>query len=1260
MSDSYSVKAVLSAQDKNFSSVFKKAGGFADSFADKLTSGLGFGILTGIGQKAFNVISGAASGAISSIVDTGKSFESATSQIAATMGKPKKEIQNLIDKAAELGKTTKFTATEAAEGLNILAMSGLSAEQQLAAIDDVLNLAAAGAENMDAAAQQVVGTMKGFSMEIDGATNGVKNARYVSDLLAKGASLAATDVNMLGTALSDASATSASYGQSADRTAVALLRLAEQNVTGAEAATALNRAMMDLYTPTSTAAKTLKRLGVSAYDSSGKAKDFNVVVDELSASLSGMSEEEQNAAKNAIFSTYGLQAFNKMVVSSSDKVKEFEDGLASASDGIGAAAEMAAEQMNNLEGDMTLMSSSMDGLRNSIYEKFNAPMRAATKLATSGIEAITQKIEKMGDSLSKLIDLDALKKAIDEGGFSAGLSELLKGLDKIPEGFRAAGAAAAAGLGAMVLGGPLQNLPGIFNGATTAANVFGHKLRALPKNAVKGFQNLKTAAGNVATRIGNAGAKISNMLPAKLGPKIGAVTGKFSGLGNVIKSKVVPADSLMSKIWQKMPNVMAPVGRAAEGAGKTLKKVSGVGLKAMTGMVNGITSVIGIGLQAIAPAVLIGAALAGLGVLYNKFGSQIDSFVETAVTKGPEVISGFVSGITSRLPELMNAGSQMLTGFLRVITANIPAIASGAMLLISTLAQGVMDNIPQLLPAVVSLVGTFASTVIDMAPKLIILGLQLVLSLVNGIVGNIGQIVETAVSLIGQFSNTFASNLPTIVSLGIEILMKLAAGIIQALPAIIVAGIQGISVLINSISSQLPRILQAGVTIIGMLISGIVNNLPAIMQAAVGAIQALISGIVQNLPAIISAGFTIIGQLVVGIVQMLPSIVTSGWEIIKSLASGIIEAIPNVLTGVIDGIKGVFSNLWDFITGKSSASTAEITASVTEMSGSWQSSTADMAAASTMNFDALGTNVGAAMQTANATVSAEAETMKANVSGYISTMESLGSADVGDLASSIISSTGEASSAGSGNMEALAGSFDTSFSGAEQAVTSSMQTATATVESSAAQMNAAASQGAAQAEATVKQAGNQITSALRSTSSTAIAITRSMVSGITAAMRSGYSGAYSAGSYIGSGLASGMRSQLSNVRSVAAQLASAADAAIRAKAKISSPSKVTRADGRFWGEGLALGIMDEYRTVKNAAQKLVMAPDMAMPEINRSAFVQELDESFSYNGSRVIRIETPVTIDGREVARATAEYDEKEQGRRRIHEERKAGHRAAS
>ena len=354
----------------------------------------GFNKMSALGIAAWAAIGAAVVKAVSAGVDflkdsvnVGMGFDKSMSQVAATMGTTVDDIQDLSNFAMEMGATTAFSAQQAADGLNILAQSGLTATEQMATLPEVLNLAASGGLDLATASKYVTGAVKGYG-------DSFSNASKYTNMIAKGASLANTDVNMLGLALSSSAATAKSYGQSAEETTLSLLRLAEQNVTGSEAAQALNRAMMDLYTPTEAAKKAMDKLGVSAYDSTGKARPFNEVIKDLDKSLVGMSDAEANATKNAIFSTYGLQAYNKMVVSSDESVQKFTTAIKNST---GAAEQMAKVQLDNLAGDITLAQSASEGLKISLSNSLTPAIRDIVQTGTK--------------------ELGKLKEAFDEGGW---------------------------------------------------------------------------------------------------------------------------------------------------------------------------------------------------------------------------------------------------------------------------------------------------------------------------------------------------------------------------------------------------------------------------------------------------------------------------------------------------------------------------------------------------------------------------------------------------------------------------------------------------------------------------------------------------------------------------------------------------------------------------------------------------------------------------------------------------------------------------
>lgn len=188
--------------------------------------------------------------------------------------------------------------------------------------------------------------------------------------------------------------------------------------------------------------------------------------------------------------------------------------------------------------------------------------------------------------------------------------------------------------------------------------------------------------------------------------------------------------------------------------------------------------------------------------------------------------------------------------------------------------------------------------------------------------------------------------------------------------------------------------------------------------------------------------------------------------------------------------------------------------------------------------------------------------------------------------------------------------------------------------------------------------GNNFNNGVRNGMNRAVSTARTMSASTVSAMRSAGSGSYSCGVYIGVGLANGMASQVGRVRSVAAQLAAAAEAAIRAKAQIHSPSKVADKLGGYFGEGWVNGISDRVTDAKKAAWKLVDIPDLVpVPEIGAGLRIgiEDLNDDYDYIRNETYTIYVPVEVDGRQVAKATAKYTKEEIEQQQKRDLRKKG-----
>lgn len=701
----------LAIKDTAYKKGLKDAEGNASSSTSKI--GGAFKTVGKVAKTAMAAGSAAAAAFTKTSIDSGMNFDTAMSQVAATMGTTVDKIGDVKAKAEEMGRTTKYTATEAAEGMNVLAQAGLSADEQISGIGTVLNLASAGAMSLEESASYTAGAVKGFG-------DSMSNASYYADLMAKGATLANTDVRGLGEAFSGSAATAKNYGQSADSVTLSLLRLAEQNVTGSEASTALNRAMADLYTPTDNASKALDQLGVSAYKSNGEAKDFNDLVDELNGSLQGMTAEQKNNALATIFTTQGLQAFNKMTASSDATVQKFWKGI---QDSSGSAAQQAATQLDNLKGDITLLSSATEGLELGFYNTFSGTIRGAIKGVTSEVSGLAEAMESGGISgaFSKLAQdainfsgqLPGLTKiggdlinglisgvAQNSGGITSAVGQLLNNLASTISTGLSVLTSVGVNLLTTIASGMAQGIPNFLAQALSMLTQFSAQLRANAGQLIDAGLQL----------ILNIAQGIANSLPTLI-TYIPQIVTNIANIINDNAPKLIATGlkiivTLVSGIIQAIPSLIASIPQIIQAMVAVVTAFNWVSLggKVTKGLANGIKKMIGAAKGA-AKSVVTGikGALQSLPSTLKSLGSKGVQGLKSAFSAGVGALRGVAKNIVSAIAQAISSLPSKLLGFARKAVSGIKgAFKAGWSAVGKNVVSGIANGISGGVGAVIS------------------------------------------------------------------------------------------------------------------------------------------------------------------------------------------------------------------------------------------------------------------------------------------------------------------------------------------------------------------------------------------------------------------------------------------------------------------------------------------------------------------------------------------------------------------------------
>lgn len=353
-------------------------------------------------KKVGDVVSNVASTAGSAVMkigsasfDVGKDFDTAMSQVASTMGKTTSEIENLRDKAKEMGATTQFTATQSAEALNYLALAGYSSEEAISTLPTVLNLASAGGMDLGRASDMVTDAMSALGLTTE-------DAEMMVDKMAKTASTTNTSVSQLGDAMLTIGATGRSLKGGTTELSTALGILANNGIKGAEGGTNLRNIIMSLQSPTDKASKTLKKLGVSVFDSSGEMRGLNEILGDLNASMDGMTEEQKANIINEIFNKADIAGVNALLANTGEEWDEIAEGIENST---GAAEKMAETQMDNVGGSLTYLSSAFDGLKLAVYDTFSGQANELIKRFTELVGNATDFVEEHSGQIESVVNI---------------------------------------------------------------------------------------------------------------------------------------------------------------------------------------------------------------------------------------------------------------------------------------------------------------------------------------------------------------------------------------------------------------------------------------------------------------------------------------------------------------------------------------------------------------------------------------------------------------------------------------------------------------------------------------------------------------------------------------------------------------------------------------------------------------------------------------------------------------------------------------
>lgn len=825
--------------------------------------------------------------------EVGKDELPAITKTADAMGLKFKEGSNesetamniLAAKAKDMGATTKFTAKEAGDAMEFMAVAGWNAQEVLGGVAGIMNLAAAGGTELGQTSDIVTDSIENFGLT-------AADASHFADVMAQTMRKSNTDLLKLGESYKYVSPVAKAMGYSVEDINVALGLMANSGIKASSGGTALRTLLTNMANPTDNMAMAMKELNVSLDDGKGNMKSFHDIMldlrkgfgtlkipaEDFEKELLNLNTALENGMKQKTYDkklqrlmdkAYGAEGTLKAQTAAMLAGKEGMSGLlaiVNASDETfnqltydinnaqGAAEEMAGTKLENFNGQITLLQSAWDALQVELGEMLLPTLTKAAKGITDVIGKATDFVRANPEVIKTVA-----KAAAGFGAFRVAMLSLkLAGL-----------------IGAKGIVQILMNLLGLrigFLESAAAGNGFAAKLMGLGAKLAGFGTKIKGIGAGVLAFMGKiAGALLGPFLRpfAVIGTKLGAL---FAPIGILLKTALGPLGGIAGK-FLPIIGVITTIIAVVQILRKNFDKVREVagnifgekGLEIFDKIVAVITNV--------------GETIKGIFSDGN-IGAARDKINEIFGEKGVAVFDTF-AGVFQKI---VTAAGQ----FVNFVSQNIvPVVEDIFNLLMTSVIPGIISGIQAAAPVVMQI-------------------FQAIADFIAGIIPVIGSFVAGLMPVIRQIISFIQTNVLPVIGSVFNFIVS------TVLPAI-TSGIQQLGSIITTVLSALLPIVQTVFTSIWNVIQPIMQMILQVVQTGLPAVQAIFQSVFSAIGGIVSA----FQQVLSGIIQFITGVFTGNWSAawngIKSIFSGIWEDIKSIATGVINtissAVNGVISGI---------------------------------------------------------------------------------------------------------------------------------------------------------------------------------------------------------------------------------------------------------------------------------------------------------------------------------------------------------------
>lgn len=600
----------------------------------KSLGSIGVKALKGIGT-AVVAASGAIAGLVGAAVNVGMSFEQQMSRVKAISGATAEEFAALEKQAIDLGASTAFSATEAAEGMENLASAGFSVEEIMAAMPGMLDLAASSGADLAQASEIAASTLRGFGLEAE-------DASHVADVLAKTAADTNAAVEDTGEAMKYVAPVAHAFGISMEETAAAVGIMSDAGIKGSQAGTALRGALSRLTKPTDDMAATMENLGLSFFDSEGKMISLTEMTAMLKDKTAGLTDEQRNAALVTLFGQESLSGMLALMEAGPEKIGSLTASLENCD---GAAAEMAETMMDNLAGAVEELSGAAETLGILVYQSIQEPLKEVVQTATGYI-----------GQLQEAFEADGLKGAISELGtiFADVVTQIA------------------------------QAAPDLVTAATELINSF---LQGISNAA----PDIAAGASDIVTALLNGIFEILPQLPKIAGDLItNLATSLAESAPELIPAAVECIMQFAQGLVDQLPDLLTAAIELVKGLAIGIVDAIPVLIEYLPELIQGIVDFLVDGIPELIEAVIF---------IVDAIVQELPTIIQALIDALPDIISALIEGLVGCIGQLVEGAIQLVVMLVTHMPEIIFALIEAIPQIVTAIIDGFMNSLPSFLEA---------------------------------------------------------------------------------------------------------------------------------------------------------------------------------------------------------------------------------------------------------------------------------------------------------------------------------------------------------------------------------------------------------------------------------------------------------------------------------------------------------------------------------------------------------------------------------